>query len=273
MTDQMTETQPTETPGIGHNVDENDPEGVRAGLVERHFDLIDRRDQLLASIERTPDVIKEGDEVEAGKLADFVVQLNEHLANAKAAHKAEKAPFLRDGRIVDSFLHEVNDPIEKGKARINKVRKVFADAKADKERRRLEEEARKAREEQGRIAAEAAEAAQRMQNEQDMADAIARQDEAERAAKDAEAAAKAATALPAHLGKSRGEFGGQTTLKQYPKVSDIDRATLDLDALRPYFTDEALDRAARAWAAANKDGIIAKTAKLGGAKVEMATRL
>ena len=257
----------------GHNEPPVDLDPLLERLREDHADLLKRRDDLLGAIERSPTEIGEGDEDMAGKLADFVdKQLTAFVKHAEAIHKHDKAPFLQAGRTVDSFLHTLIDDINKGKIKVNAVRKTYADAKAAKERRRREAEARLAREEQKRLECEAAEKAAKIKEQGDLDRALQVEEEARQAKIDADEAAAIAAAKPAELGKSRGVHGGQTTLKQFWNVAEIDRDKIDLEALRPHFTDDALKRAAGSWKDANKE-FLKSGGALTGARIFEDTRL
>lgn len=250
---------------IGDNVPPEKVDPLLVRLRDDHADLIERRDELLGGIGRTPDVIV--DEETAGTMADFVnIQIAGFLKNAKAVHGNEKSPFLSAGRTVDSFLHTLIDDIEKGKARLNVIRKKFADEKAAKERRRLEEEARVAREEAARLEREAAEQAAAITRDADLAAAVEAEEKAEQAKLDAEKAAKEAAAKPAVLGRSRGEYGGMTSLKQFWDFADLDRDVLDLEALREHLPLEALEKAIRSF-------IKAGGREIDGARIFENTRL
>ncbi len=256
-----------------HNAPPVDIDPLLERLREDHGDLVKRRDDLLGAIERCPTVIEDGDEDMAGKLADFVdKQLTAFVKHAEAVHKDDKAPFLQAGRTVDSFMHALIDDINKGKTKVNAVRKTYADAKAAKERRRREEEARIAREEQERLEREAADKAAKIKEQGDLDNALQAEEEAEQAKIDADKAATAATVKPAELGKSRGAHGGQTTLKQFWNVAEIDRGVIDLEALRQHFTADALEKAANSWTNANKD-FLKSGGKLTGARIFEDTRL
>lgn len=258
---------------VGHNAPPTDLDPLLERLREDHADLLKRRDALLGAIERSPTEIKEGDEVLAGKLADFVdKQLTAFVKHAEAIHKNDKAPFLQAGRTVDSFMHALIDDINKGKAKVNTVRKAYADAKAAKERRRREEEARLAREEQKRLEREAAEKAAKIKEQGDLDRALQIEEEAKQAKIEADKVAAAAAAKPAELGKSRGVHGGQTTLKQFWNIAEIDRDKIDLEALRPHFTDDALKKAAGSWTNAHKD-FLKSGGKLTGARIFEDTRI
>ena len=266
----MTDTAPAQ---MGDNLPPRDPaEALLIQLREDHAPLIARKGELLGGVERAPTEIAEGDEETAGRMADFVDQINAFLKHAKEAHQSEKAPFLAAGRTVDSFLHALVDEIEKGKAAVNKVRKVYADAKAARERRAREEEQRRANEEALRLEREAEEAAAKLQEESDLEAALEKEEAANQAKLEAERAAKAAAAKPAELGKSRGELGGQTSLKQFWNFRGLDRNGIDLESLRHHFTTDSLEKALRSWITANKDAL-KEGARLEGVEIFEDTRL
>lgn len=261
------------TPTMGDNLPPaTDTDALLIRLREDHVNLLKRRDELLAAIERTPSVIAEGDEEMAGRMADFVDQINAFIKAAKIAHQDEKAPFLAAGRTVDSFLHALVDDPELGKAKANKVRKTYADAKAARERRAREEEERRAREAAALAQRKADEAAARLKEEADLEAALEAEEAAKQAALEVERAAKAAAAKPAELGKSRGELGGQTSLKQFWNFRDLNRNEIDLESLRHHFTTDSLEKALRSWINANKDALKAGT-RLEGVEVFEDTRL
>ncbi len=129
-----------------------------------------------------------------------------------------------------------------------------------------------AREEQKRLEREAAEKAAKIKEQGDLDRALQVEEEARQAKINAEKAIAEAAAKPAELGKSRGAHGGQTTLKQFWNVAEIDRETIDLEALRPHFTDDALKRAAGSWTNANKD-FLKSGGALTGARIFEDTRI
>jgi hypothetical protein len=254
---------------IGHN--DPPPESTLDRLRSDHANLIARKDELLGGCERAPSVIE--DEETAGKMADFVQkQIDPFLKRALAVHEAEKEPFLSGGRTVDGFWHSLVDDLRKAKDGLNAVRKAYADKKAAEERRRREEEARKAREEQERLAREAREREAAACNEVGLDAAIAAQEAADRARLNADEAARAAAAKPAELGRSRGDYGGLTTLKQFWDFADINRGAIDLEALRGHIPMDALEKAIRSWIKANADAL-KEGKRLTGARIFENTRL
>ena len=276
------------SPGLGHNVPPVEPKALREFMDESFADLNKRRAALETAIEGTPAHIEDDNEEEAGKLADFVeLQLDPYLKDIDAAHKKEKAPFLNAGRCVDGWKHEMRGVIEKGKEKVNKVRKDYADRKEQAERKRREEEARIAREtarreaeEAERQRIEAEEAAAKLSEDDDLDDAIAAEEEADRkeeeaakAQRSAEEAAKAATAKPAELGKTRGQYGGQTSLKRFWNFRNLERKDIDLEALREHLPFDALEQAVRSWTKANREDLREGKIKLRGVEIFVDTRL
>lgn len=243
---------------LGHNAPPLDADPLLVRLQENHADLLERRDILAAACERAPEKID--DEETAGKMADFVQkQIDPFLKRSKEVHTSEKEPFLSAGRTVDGFWHTLIDDLEKWKIKLNKVRKTYADEKAAEERKRREEDARVAREEQARLEREAAEKAAALRTQGDLEKAISAEEAAEKARIEAEKAMKLAAEKAAILGRSRGEHGGMTTLKEFWNFSDMDRAKIDLEALRPHLQIEAMERAIKSWINANEE-----TLKTGG---------
>ena len=92
-------------PGPGHNQPPEpiDPgEGLDRQLAARHADLVARFRDLELGCARVPDPVESDDD--AARLTDFIAQCQAHIKRAEAAHKTEKAPFLKAGRVVDGFF-------------------------------------------------------------------------------------------------------------------------------------------------------------------------
>ena len=248
-------------PVLGHNEPPSDVEALLLRLRENHPDLLERKDILLGACHRAPQEIL--DEETAGKMADFVQkQIDPFLKRAKDVHQAEKEPFLSAGRTVDGFWHSLIDDLEKWKVNLNKVRKDYADKKAAEERKRLAALAAAARAEEERLRREAEEKAATLKDNADLSKAIEAEEAAEQARIAAERAKAAASAKPAVLGRSRGEHGGMTTLKEYWNFSDLDRARIDLEALRAHLPSDGIEAAIKSWIKANEE-----TLKSGGGLV------
>jgi hypothetical protein len=103
------------------------------------------------------------------------------------------------------------------------------------------------------IAAEAAAAAAAAQvQSSDAAPEVKTATELARQAEgDAAIAAKAVTAKPAEFSRARGDLGAVASLRTFWDFRDLDRAALDLEALRAYLPQDALEKAVRAYVRAN----------------------
>src|SRR5262249_884761 len=90
-------------PGIGHNQPPVDPiEGFNARLTTTHADLLERFHHLELACGQVPDPIPNDEN--AATATDFIAQCQLWLKHAEAAHKQEKALFLRAGRAIDAFF-------------------------------------------------------------------------------------------------------------------------------------------------------------------------
>lgn len=219
-------------------------EALHEKLRDENQDLIKRRDELLSAAARVPAI---NDDDMAGKVGDFIKQLTALTKASESKRTDAKDPYLDGGRSVDGFFKGISDPVLKVKTGIEKRLTDYL--------REKEAAARRERIEQERIAREAAEAARREAEEQakSAADAasldaaIEAEKNAEVASADLAKAEAAADVKPAELSRTRGEYGAVSSLRTQWVFDDIDRATLDLEALRPYLPTDGLDRAVRAF--------------------------
>lgn len=232
------------TPTLGHN-SQTDLEILRDKL-DMDFDpLKQRRDELLAAVDRIPNEI--ADDETAGRVADQIKQINAATKSAKSGHSERKDPFLQSGRLVDSFFKGITDPLAKAKSDAQSKLTAFDRKKAAEERRRREEADRKAREQAERAAREAAEAAEKLESDTDLEAAITAEEIAAQARADAAAAEKAAQARAANLHTTRGDYGASSSLRTTWKHKNLNRNTIDLEALRPHLSDDALEKAVRSF--------------------------
>lgn len=218
---------------------------LRERLERTHGELLARKDELLAAASRAPTEIE--DDETAGKVTDFIKQLAAATKNANAARVAEKEPYLEGGRQVDGFFKAITDPLEKTKKAIERVLTAYQRKKADEERRRREEEERRAREAAERKRREAEEAAAKLASDEDLDNAISAEEAAKQAAADAAAAQKSADAKAAELSRNRGDYGGVASLRTFWDFRDLDRASLDLEALRNHLPMDGLEKAVRSF--------------------------
>lgn len=229
---------------IGHNLPPIDAAIISDALRIEHEELVRRRDELLSAGSRVPPI---DDEDTARKVTDFIRQITAASKTADAARVGAKEPFLEAGRSVDGFFKSIIDPLSDMKKTIERR---LTDYLREKELR-----ARREREEQERQAREAAEAARReaeakakaLQDERDLSAAIEAEKAAETAQADLVKAEQAAEVKPAELSRTRGEYGAVSSLRTAWVFDEIDRATLDLEALRQHLPHDGLERAVRSF--------------------------
>ena len=228
----------------------NPPENVNPlaeRLTDEYADAIARRDDLLAGIDRATAIGAIADEETAGKFTDFIKQIGAAVKNAEAARVSEKEPYLENGRTVDGWFKRITEPHNKGKESLTSMLTSYERAKAEAERKaRVEAEqlAREAEAEAARIAAEAEAAAE---DDAGMDSAIDAAQAAAHAAADAEQARKDAAAKAADLSRTRGDLGAVSSLVTFWDFSDLDRAALDLEAIRAHIPQDAIEKAVRSF--------------------------
>lgn len=280
-----------EDAGIGHNNPPELLTGddLSRYLAETYAEDVERTDALLAK--GAEFLVIENDEQDAAA-TQFMVSVRARWKDSEASRAKEKTPYDDNAGVVHAFfktrvLDPLGRPPENTRAtfdpvsrtdlglgpRVNMAQTIYKVKKAEEERKRREaearakaEEERKAREaaaEAERQAREAEAAAARKRNEQTKREAeeaarVAREKaeaarEAENKAAEERAAANAqASASMASMSQSRGERGGVSSLKTFVDFRDIERDKIDLEILRPYIDDKALEKAVKGWIDANK---------------------
>lgn len=238
----------TVAPTIGHNQPPAlpSPETIAETLAAENAPLLKRRGELMQAVARVPVVIQ--NEEEAGKLADFIKQVDGCNKAAETAREGAKAPWLDGGRAVDGFFRkQFIDPLADIKTDMNRRQKAYLTAKAAEERRLREIEAQAAAAEAERQRKAAAEAAEIAANYRQIDEAIAMEASAETARNVAATAAAAAEAPVAKLSQTRGNLGSMSQLRDFWTFEGMDRAALDLEALRQHLPEEALKQAVRSF--------------------------
>lgn len=229
---------------IGHN---NPPEGddITLRLEEAHADLTARRDELVAGEARVPEHIENEDI--AGKAADFVVQIQKCVKNSDALRVKEKEPFLEGGRRVDGFFKSVSEPLNAAKRKVEARLTVYQKEKAAEERRIREAEEARARKEAERLEKEAREAAEKLEREEELAKAVAAERAAQEARAKASRAERIAAAPAADVSRTRSSEGSVSSLRTTWEFRNMERARLDLEALRQHLPEKALEQAVRSF--------------------------
>lgn len=213
-------------------------------LTDRFIELQRRRDELLAAEARIPAI---NDEDAARKVSDFIKLLGAAVKAANAARVEAKEPFLEGGRNVDGFFKSISDPIDDLKKRVERRLTDYLRAKEAEERERRQREEREARERAEQARREAEAAAQAMRDAASLDTAVQAERAADAAAADAVKAEVAATAKPAELSRVRGEYGAVSSLRTEWVFEGVDRATIDLEALRPYLPVDGIEKALRSY--------------------------
>ncbi len=219
-------------------------DALREKLASENNDLIRRRDELLAAATRIPAI--DSDDI-AGRVSDYIKQLTALTKAAESKRTGAKEPYLEGGRNIDGFFRAITDPVAKTKTAIERR---LTDYLRDKEAR-----ARREREEQERLARQAAETARReaeararvLADEPSLEAAIAAEKAAETASADLVRAAQAAAVKPAELSRTRGDYGAVSSLRTQWVFDEIDRPSLDLEALRFHIPADGLERAVRSF--------------------------
>jgi flagellar biosynthesis GTPase FlhF len=237
---------------------------------------------LLDEAREMPTVVD--DDETALKLGALIKRMRDADSRTEGIRVMEGEPYLRGGNAVNAFFFGWRDKLGKRnkndraakagavdilQARVNDYqnRKIaeenarlaaerrVAEALAEAAHRKAEQEAQEAREAElkasrARSAAStaatkaAAEAAQRA------ADTAAQ--EAARLRNEAEEARMAALAKPADIARVRGNdqsgAGVTLTVAQEPYAILTDRSKVDMNLLRPYFTEAEIEKALRGWA-------------------------
>ena len=238
-------------------------------LASDYLQLSVRASELIESAEVMPEEVRDEAMLEA--FSNVIVAIRGAVGHAEAARVAEKEDYLRGGQAVDGFFGGIKERLAKAMNSLHRRVNTYNERKlaAERERRRIEAEeaARKQREEQerrdrlNREAEEAIERARRARlpetREQRSAEAkvaVAEAGQANAAAWHAEQQAEAARIetlrKSSEIARSRFDEGRLVTTRQVGYVELADRDAVDMNALRPYFTDAEIVKALRGWAKA-----------------------
>lgn len=183
-------------------------------------------------------VVTQADLEKIGRLVLDARALNGRIETTR---QTEKAPFLEGGRTVDGFFAILSERVERIASTFQAVADDFQRARIAEARRKAEEDAQKARDEQKRQADLAAKAA-----------AANRPKTAEKHEARADAAAERATAVefvsiakPADIARTRTASGLLATAKGTWVFEITDYDGIALDKLRPYLKREHIEAAIR----------------------------
>jgi hypothetical protein len=269
----MSEAPAIETappPRVGHNLNFFNEDGglaadaLREYLIEAQQSLVERRTELLDAYTRVP--AKIGDDETHKRCLDFSKQLGTLIKLVDADHTARKQPFLAGGQLVDNRWHELRDRVVTVRVDVDRRAKKYLDDKAEAERKARIAAQRAAEEEAARQRAEAEAAEQAMMEKveptvEDLDTAIAAGEAASKAETVAVVATRAAEAKPAELARTRTELGALGTLQRVFIFTDLNRDTIDLEALRPHLPTDCIEKALRSFIKAGGREITGATIK------------
>jgi len=207
--------------------------------------LVARRDEFLKHCSAIPAVI-DSDELD-GQVNDQIAQWSRFIKDVDQWKDGTKAPILSADRLVMAAHAKLKDPIEAIKKQVNDRSTAYKRVKLERERKIREEAERQAREAAEAAAGAAAEAEKAAQDAAGLQSAINAEASARAAQEAAETARLAAEAKAADLTRSRGSYGSVSSLQTFMDFDGLDRATLNLEALRPHLSHEALEKAVRSY--------------------------
>ena len=209
----------------GDNRPPLDADPLLERLNETHGDIRSRAEELAEAESRMPAV---GDDKTETALTDYARQLSDCARWIDEVHKAEKAPFLSAGRVVDGWKNALLGTLQPIQVRVRAKLDAWIKEKDRRERERLRAEAAK-------LAAEA-----RERTGSDPSGAATAQSEAA-ALRDAARHASAADLTRRHTGTG-GVLSAKTSVGH--EIVDAQDAAI---SLWRYFDDDAMEKAVRAW--------------------------
>lgn len=228
---------------IGHNSLIPTPEQITFDLRAKYEELFNSTSTLLEKARSLPEKLTCREEL--GTMSVVITSNRDVLKQAENAREAEKSPYLRGGRAVDSVFKDIIEKLEKTQLILGRRINAWNDAVLVAEQRRRDAEAAETR----RIANEAALKAERARKAEIKEAAEVKAAVTERQADEAE---EAAQATPANMVRERFEGGPVVTMKviKYAEITDISK--IPLEVLRPYLKPSAIEVAVNAWARATE---------------------
>ena len=266
-------------------------------IAAEYAEITSTLDRLLEEAGEMPRVVDSDDT--ALMLGALIKRLRDTDSRIESVRTLEGEPYLRGKNAVDSFFFALRDKIGRRnkndraakpgatdilQARINdyQERKIAEERArqeaARREAQRIAEEAARKAHREAVEAAERAAAVERARKAETQAARQAEADaqqraadlakaEADRAADLAEEARLASLAKPADIARVRGSdqsgAGVTLTVAKEPYAILTDRTKINLELLRPYFTDAEIEKALRGWAKATGYRIAMEGAEIG----------
>ncbi len=226
---------------VGHNQPPADADPLRDRLTEEYQTLTARRTELLDRVSKVPAVIE--DEKTCEDVSDFIKQLKLAAKVADEHRGDEKRPHIDANETIQSFFMAIVDPLKAAAKKLQFRTKAYNEIKLEAERKAAAELERIAREEAEELARKAAEAEQNATNDEQIADAIIAGEEADKALVTADKAEKATHNTVNNFSRTKSEAGTTSSLSTFWNFRNLDMAAIDLEALRPYINQDAIEKA------------------------------
>lgn len=228
-------------PPKNHNNPPSDVEYLKENLELRNINLLVQLTEFEGFTKKIPANFTEQNE--ADFITDWISKVKKLQSTLEGQRKAEKEPLLRQGQFVDTFF---GDHKNRAGVLIDLAMKpldAYLQKRADTEKREREAEAELLRQEQQR----AFEAVQALPaGSQGQAETVQAVEHLVTMTNVAAIAEKIAEAPVISMASSKGKFSKAGLVKKW--VGTItSKADLDLNALRPYITDAALETAVNAY--------------------------
>jgi hypothetical protein len=240
MANRILKSPADDTFGMGHNTGAERAKQVTSQLEVDYASLVEEAHKLQVGLHALPGKVTNKDDL--GNISKTIVDMRNVMVRAEAYRKAEKEPYWESGKAVDGFFGSMVDALDKATTDLNARIRVFQDEQiaAERKRRRDEEEKARAAAEEARAAAERARKPSNILKHEETAAAL-----------DIEANRMAAQQHQKAADLTRTRFGDKnvlvTTREQgYARV--IDYGKLNLDILRPYIPQAALEQAVKTYA-------------------------
>lgn len=237
----------------GHNNPPDELEILHDSLQEKNQDLSTKAAELLR---RAQSITVVETEEQAEDLLNLIAAIKQVERSSKERADVDKAPINKQWDVVHGFYKKLAEPLTEVRSKsLEPARTKFLAAKAARERAEREAAAK--------AAAEAAEKAERearlrekwARDEEEKAQAAEAAIQAEVNQTVATEAAERAAAPAADLARTRTSMGAMGTLVHTLASRVVDRTILDLNALRPFMSDDAIIMAIREYGRAHRPEI------------------
>lgn len=230
-----------ELPPKNHNNPPSELELLKDRLELKHLIVIKKADEQIKFVaEKIPAVFN--DDAEASFTADYIKMMRESQRILEKERKDEKEPFLRQGQFVDSFFKDINLQLEQAISRATAPLNDYLQRKANAEKLEREREAAAMK----ALAESAVKEATQIPQGIPLHEAVAVIERASDMAAVSASADKLAAVPVSTMASAAGKFSSAGLVETW--VGTIkNKAELDLNALRPYIKDDALQVALNAF--------------------------